>query len=91
MRRNLAAADNYITNDIEMISQAKANDAPSKIKMCNGDLANTAVDKDDAAYTVPLLAGYQMSYGTGSNQIDGPAHGDVRNNCQIYSFPSAAA
>ena len=70
-----------------MISQIGANDKPEKIKICNGDVF--ATDAATAAnFPVPTIKGFQLYYGTGVNEVAGPAHGDLTSGCTDYQFPA---
>ena len=71
-----------------MISQIGATDKPEKIKICNGDtFANDA--NTGAPFLVPSIKGMQLYYGTGANEIAGPAHGDLTSGCTDYQFPAS--
>jgi hypothetical protein len=73
-------------SDNQMISQIGATDKPEKIKICNGDtFANDANTGND--FLVPSIKGMQLYYGTGANEIAGPAHGDLTSGCTVYQFP----
>ena len=69
-----------------MIDKIDAADKPEKIKICQGTAF--ANDSTGTAFTVPSVIGFQLYYGTGANELAGPAHGDMSQGCTEYQFPS---
>ena len=69
-----------------MIDKIDAADKPEKIKICQGTAY--ANDSTGTAFTIPSVVGVQLYYGTGANELAGPAHGDMSQGCTEYQFPS---
>ena len=71
-----------------MISEIEPTDKPGKIKICEGTTFSATTDPKGGNFALPGIVGFQMYYGTGTNALVGPAHGDISSGCSDYQFPT---
>lgn len=75
----------YNTSDLDMINFIPYNFKPSGVKLCTGLTYSTdPVTKEP--YHNTDLAGVQVFFGEGDNQVYGPAHGNLENGCVDTQF-----